>query len=268
MKHFFLDVSFRIWTFLCLSGLITACNSPYDMPYRVTLPALPDTWTEIAGVDRWHIEWINSSGDKESRDIDEGAKTRDGFEIYILQEWASPVIAYPYRSGTVLVPDTLCPAGAIFPADADVSSGTISLSWTGGVAAFLYVEFARHTDHHSLRQPQYFDWRRFRELIESDVVSEDVRLDPWLADWKTIAEKTVLSGFDRRRITAIKPQEISISAPSGGPWIGTSPFSSPIAATGKMETTLILPVRDAIDTYISKDGILRISLNTWIWIAW
>ncbi|MDR2792285.1 MAG: hypothetical protein LBB61_01280 [Treponema sp.] len=268
MNHFSLHTDSRIWVFLCLSVLVTACNDPYETSYRVTLPNLPDTWTEIAGIDRWHIEWINSSGDRESRDIHDAAVTGDGFEIHILQEWASPVIAYPYRSGTALTPAIMRPAGAIFPSDADVSSGTISLTWTGGVAAFLYLELARHTDQSSIRQPHYFDWQRFRELLESDIVPEDVRSNPWLADWKTIAKKTVSSGFDRRRITAIKPLEISIPAPVDGAWIGTSPFSAPITATGERGETLILQVCDAIDAYVSKDGVLRVSSNAWIWIGW
>jgi hypothetical protein len=240
------------------------------MLYRVTLPDLPDIWTEIVGIDRWHIEWINSNGGRESRDIDETAETRGGFEIHILQEWASPVIAYPYRNGTVLAPDTMRPAGAIFPSDADVSSGTISLTWTGGIAAFLYLELARHTDQNSTRQPQYFNWQRFRELLESDAIPEDVRSDPWLADWKTIAKKTVSSGFDSRRLTAIQPLEISLPAPADGPWIGTSPFSSPIATTGEggLEKTHILRVRDTIEAYVSRDGVLRISSNAWLWIGW
>ncbi|MDR0475627.1 MAG: hypothetical protein LBH43_18385 [Treponema sp.] len=37
------------------------------------------------------------------------------------------------------------------------------------------------------RIPWYFDWPRFRELMDSSDIPEEVRLDPWTADWKTIA---------------------------------------------------------------------------------
>ncbi|MDR1073465.1 MAG: hypothetical protein LBL45_07310, partial [Treponema sp.] len=167
-----------------------------------------------------------------------------------------------------IAPDSMRPAGAIFPSDADVSSGAISLSWTGGVAAFLYMELAKRTDTDSARQPQYFDWRRFRELLESEAIPDDIRSDPWLADWKAIAEKTVSSGFDSRRIAAIKRREIAAPAPPGEMWIGTSPFAPPIAAPAEPGKTLVLLASDAIDTYISKEGVLRISSSAWIWLPW
>jgi hypothetical protein len=271
MKQFFLHLIYGWPALFCLSTLLAACGVGYDTPYRVTLPALPDAWTAILGDNRWRIEWIHADGTKESRDVDgrEAAETGAGLEIHILQEWASPVIAYPYWEGKGIAPDVMRPAGAIFPAD--VSSGAISLSWTGGVEAFLYVELAKRADTGSARQPQYFDWQRFRELLESPVIPEDVRSDPWLADWKAIAEKTISSGFDRRRIVAINRKEIAAPSPPGEMWIGTSPFAPPVVApeeTGQPLVLLANVASDAIDTYISKEGVLRISSSAWIWLPW
>ncbi|MDR2782594.1 MAG: hypothetical protein LBB48_01925 [Treponema sp.] len=278
MKHFFLYSIYGWSAFFCLSAPLAACAAGYDMPYRVALPAVPDAWTVVLGDNRWHIEWINSNGTREIRDVDGREATESGvvsagagLEIHILQELATPVIAYPYWSGKDIAPDVMRPAGAIFPSDADVSSGTISLSWTGGVEAVLYAELARsasHAERDSTRQPQYFDWRRFRELLESAAIPENVRLDPWLADWKAIAEKTASSGFDRRRITAITRREIAVPALPGEIWIGTSPFAPPIAAPAETEKTLVLLANDAVDTYISKEGVLRVSSSAWIWTPW
>ncbi|MDR0558475.1 MAG: hypothetical protein LBG43_11550 [Treponema sp.] len=268
MKHFFIHFIHGNLAFFCLSAPLAACGAGYDMPYRVTPPSVPDAWTAVLGDNRWHIEWINSNGIRESRDVDGREASETGIEIHILQEWASPVIAYPYWNGKDIAPDAMRPAGAVFPADADISSGAISLSWTGGVAAFLYMELATRAAHGAARQPQYFDWRRFRELLESAAIPEDIRMDPWLADWKAIAEKTVSSGFDSRRIVAVKRREIAVPAPPGEIWIGTSPFALPIAAPAETGKPLVLLASDAIDTYISQEGVLRISSSAWIWLPW
>lgn len=254
-----------------MSALLAACGVGYDAPCRVALPAVPEAWLAVLGDDnRWRVEWINSSGARESRDVDgrEAARPGAGLEIHILQEWATPVIAYPYWSGRDIAPGVMRPAGAIFPSDADISSGAISLSWTGGVEAVLYLELAKRAAGDSRRRPQYFDWRRFRELLESAAIPEEIRADPWLADWKAIAEKTVSSGFDRRRIAAIKRREIAAPVPPCEMWIGTSPFAPPIAAPAETEKALALLASDAIDTYISKEGVLRVSSSAWIWMPW
>ncbi|MDR1073849.1 MAG: hypothetical protein LBL45_09285, partial [Treponema sp.] len=70
--------------FFCLSALLAACGVRYDMPYRVALPATPDAWTAVLGRNQWHIEWINSNGTRESRDIDGREAAETGVEIHIL----------------------------------------------------------------------------------------------------------------------------------------------------------------------------------------
>jgi hypothetical protein len=116
------------------------------------------------------------------------------------------------------------------------------------------------------RQPQFFDWPRFRELMDRGDISEEIRQDPWLADWRTIAQKTIRSGFDRRRITVPARQDLQAIIPQGGLWIGTSPF-----APGQRWNTgagISLPVSETGSTYISSTGMLRCSGNFWVWFPW
>jgi hypothetical protein len=106
------------------------------------------------------------------------------------------------------------------------------------------------------RKPQYFDWPRFRELFTSGGLPEDVAKNPWLAGWKSIAQKTVQSGFDKRRIKAEDRTDLSVPLDSG-PWAGTSPFAAPVENG-------IFPVRNEPDTWYSASGALRCSTEGWM----
>ncbi|MDR0707611.1 MAG: hypothetical protein LBF60_07025, partial [Treponema sp.] len=116
MKYFSLHFIYGPYALFCLSALLAACGGGYDMPYRVALPAIPDAWSVVLGDNHWHIEWIDSNGVRKSRDVDgrEAAETGYALEIHILQEWASPIIAYPYWNGKDIAPNVMRPAGAIF----------------------------------------------------------------------------------------------------------------------------------------------------------
>jgi hypothetical protein len=220
--------------------------------YRPSLPALPAAWDGLLGTPLWRVEWIDGEGREE---VYEGPGT--GLpELSFIQEWSSPVIAWPYWPERKLFPGDMKPAGAIFPWD--VSAGGIVLSWNAGVDAFFWRELAAGAGED--RPPWYFDWPRFRELFRGALLDEAVRLDPWRVDWRAMAGKTLESGFYRSRIVPRPAAELTIPG-LGGFWIGSSPFSPPMdfSPGGPM----ILPVGEAVETWVSSEGILRCGGDTW-----
>jgi hypothetical protein len=241
---------------------LNACDTGLmSRSYSLELPPLPPVWEEIPGTVHWRLEWINPEGTWEVMRI-----TGTDFPLVeVLPEWATPLMAFPYWPEQDIVPGTLRPAGGIFPFD--VRDGRIRLSWRGGVAAWFYRELIRAGDGgNSLRGPQYFDWPRFRELLEGPALSEPIRADPWLADWRSIALRTIQSGFDRRRIVPQTGEPLPVPLPHGGPWIGPSPFGVPLL--GETGEIALFPVTGSVDTYISPAGLLRCTQNVWIWLPW
>jgi hypothetical protein len=177
------------------------------------------------------------------------------------------------------LPGVFRPAGAVFPFDAEgARGGRITLSWRGGVDALFYRELASAAAALALaapetpdspvnpeRAPQNFDWPRFRELFEGTDLPEDVRNDPWAADWNVIAQATVQKGFDRRRITGETKTDVRIPVP-GILWIGVSPFAQPVKPdTGEAP---VFPVGASGSTWVSSAGILRCTVRDWILIPW
>ena len=246
--------------------LLAACeDGPIRSSYRPVLPELPGQWEEILGKAHWRLEWIGPAGTWEEFELAAGYEI-SGFSP--VQEWSTPVLAWPYWPKKNLAPGLMRPAGAIFPWDA--SGEKLNLSWEGGIRAFFWKELeaawssaARSSG--TERLPWYFDWPRFRELLESGNIPEAVRLDPWLADWKSIAVKTVQSGFDRRRIVSRPLTEISISG-LGGLWTGSSPFAPPVDAPSG--GPLRLRAADVPDTWISKEGVLKCAKAGWVLRPW
>jgi hypothetical protein len=141
------------------------------------------------------------------------------------------------------------------------------------VDAVLYWELARSVAPARVtvpRLPQNFNWPRFRELFtEKGGINEEVRINPWLADWPAIAAKIAASGFDKRRLVPEKRGELLV--PLGpGPWAGTSPFAEPLC----FDETPVFPVKKTVgmnlpvDTWVSAQGLLRCSGETWILLPW
>jgi len=241
-----------------------------DSRYSLELPKIPRGWEALLGNPHWRIEWLNEQGRKETKTI----RGNNGPEISLPPTLASGVLALPYWPDREISPGIFKPAGAIFPFDA--SGKTIVLSWRGGVDANLYWELAQAYQEAQeasappetqaaeqravSRLPWNFNWPRFRELFDDPGLNAEVRADPWLADWHSIAVKIVKSGFDKRRL--VPEDRSSLEVPVNcGPWIGTSPFASPLFFD---ETTPVFPVRPAADTWVSAEGILRCNTKTWI----
>jgi hypothetical protein len=163
------------------------------------------------------------------------------------------------------------PAGALFPWD--VSGNSLVLSWKAGVDAFFWKELSRNYEAQkgfpqvsgTPRLPWFFDWPRFRVLMESEDISPEILKNPWLADWSGIAQKTAESGFDRRRIKAEPRTEISIPWHDDF-WTATNPFVEPISL--RPGQPLILSVKESPETWVSNSGLLRCHKGAWIFIPW
>jgi hypothetical protein len=226
--------------------------------YDLELPGLPPAWKSLLGNPCWQIEWVNIEGHREMMSIGENVHA----DIAIPLTFASAVSALPFWPDKELGPGIFRPAGAIFPFD--TSGNRLILSWKGGVDANLFWELAQASSDKALsRLPQRFDWPRFRLLFDDPTLDEDIRADPWLADWRDIAEKIVLSGFDRRRLVPEPRVDLKIPV-NGGPWIGTSPFAPPLL----FEADPVFPVKPTSDTWVSAEGILRCNSEAWILIEW
>jgi hypothetical protein len=259
--------------------LLFACGgSLVDSRYKLELPELPATWETLLGFSHWRVEWVNEKGRKETRILPENGS----MEINLPPTLATAISAYPFWPAMEISPGIFKPAGAIFPFD--VNGKNLVLSWQGGVDAALYWEFlkvaggAGYEDDPTPpeteipleieraavpRLPWNFDWPRFRQLFEDSSLNVEILADPWLADWHSIAEKIVQSGFDKRRLVPEARSDMQI--PVGpGPWIGTSPFASPLL----FNSSPAFPVRAAADTWVSTEGLLRCNTEAWIVIKW
>jgi hypothetical protein len=252
-------------------GLLSSCGRPLPETYFPALPPLPPAWNEILGEARWRLEWVNRTGGRESLDI--GPGEAPGLEL--VEEGITPLLAWPYWPNRDIRAGVMKPAGAIFPYDA--AGDRIRLNWRGGVEANLYWELAAGLQTEESpwgkgsvpRQPQYFDWPRFRELLQSDSLAPELREDPWLADWKTSARRILESGFDRRRITALPRETLAIPLGDGqgALWIGASPFAR--AREPGPGGILPLEISGSVETWFSARGMIRCSTGgLWIYRPW
>jgi hypothetical protein len=233
------------------------------------MPGLPPAWEALLGSPSWRVEWLNGEGRRETATV----RGNGGVEVSLPPTWVNPVSAAPFWPDRGIGPGIFRPAGAIFPFD--VSGKSLILSWQGGVDANLYWEFAAIANEAGRepspeeaepveraavsRLPWNFNWPRFRLLFDDPTLNEEVRADPWLADWNSIAAKIVQSGFDKRRLVPETRTALEIPV-SPGPWIGTSPFAAPLL----FDAVPVFPVRPTADTWVSAEGILRCNTETWI----
>ena len=263
MKHiYFLNLRFTLALVFCLFH--AGCGLDAPSGYALMLPQPPEAWVSLLGAPHWRLEWLDSGGNRRTADILPGETVK----IELPVTWTNPVTAWPYWPAHGLIPGLFRPAGALFPFD--VSGEDLCLSWEAGPDSIFYWELVlasvnRQSDAGGEKTPANFDWPRFRELFEQDGLSESVRADPWLVDWRSAAEKTFDSTFDRRRLVPESVQSVEIPVPEG-PWYGTSPFADPLFFP--LETTPIFPVRPGVNVWFSAHGILRCNGKTWVFGEW
>jgi hypothetical protein len=265
----------NVSVFFLLLLALGACGNPaIKDEYVLEFPALPRIWQELLGDAQWRLLWIDEHG--ASRILETGG----GAAISIVTEWATPALAFPYWPGRGILPGEMRPAGAIIPFD--IRGGRLQLSWRAGAEAWFYRELAAARNAvlgkaeteaggnpaaFDKRRPEYFDWPRFRSLMNSDAVPAAVRDDPWSVNWQDAAIRTVQSGFDRRRILEQAAEELTAprTALGEGPFAGPSPFAGPLFPAP--DKGYRFPVSSRRDTYVSAEGILRVSGKTWVYYS-
>jgi len=249
---------FKLTILFIVSVQLISCADRFPSSYKLEFPETPEPWVSLLGEPHWRLEWLNADGEKQVK-ICPPRDSQNKIELELPVTWTNPVTAWPYWPEHNLFQGQFKPAGALFPFD--VNGDYLNLSWEAGHDTVFYWELALANEKDYSKVPANFDWVRFRELFTAKTLSEAVCEDPWLPDWRYIAEKTITSGFDRRRITAEAAVPVSIPV-FEGPWYGTSPFAKPVLAE-KGEIP-VFPVRSDVNVWISGSGILRISGKTWI----
>ena len=247
----------QAFSVLALALQLVSCGDRFPSSYVLELPEVPSAWVSLLGEPHWRLEWIDQNSQKQMVDYPPGSC--GGIEIEIPVIWTNPVTAWPYWQAHNLPVNIFKPCGALFPLDA--ANGRLRLSWEAGADTIFYWELALANNQNDSRLPSNFDWHRFRELFESETLSEAVRQDRWVVNWRSLAERTTDSNFDRRRIVAEAAELKHIPVPAGT-WYGASPFVKPLFfAEGEQP---IFPVRPGINVWISANGILRVNGNTWV----
>ena len=254
---------FRSIIIFAVSLLFSGCEDLLQTTYVLKLPQTPDSgystgdWVSILGAPHWRLEWLDTNGQMQKADIRPG----ENLVVELPVTWVNPVTAWPYWPSHNLIPGQFMPAGALFPFD--VYEGSLVLSWESGPDVIFYRELSFAGDKNLSRSPAYFDWNRFRGLFRDKMLDEAVLKDPWLVDWRSVAEKTVASGFDRRRLVP-KPSKL-ITIPALGAsthWFGASPFAKPLIFAENENPAF--PVSAGVNVWISTEGILRCTADAWV----
>jgi hypothetical protein len=157
------------------------------------------------------------------------------------------------------------PAGAVFPYDA--SGDALTLSWEAGPEAQFFLYLAAQTSRGEAAPAKNrawtFNWPRFRELLRGPSVPPEIQADPWLAPWRSIAERTIQSGFDSRRIKVPEGRKtLSITLPAEGPWFGASPFIP--AYPWRAGETVQIEAGEEAETLVSPMGQIRYGGGLWM----
>jgi hypothetical protein len=258
--------------FLCLLLFLSCGLRDGEAPARLEFPPLPAAWAELLGEPRWCIRYY-AGAERE-------AYLEDGGEFFLSPSATGPVLAWPYWPARRLEPGDFRPAGLILPYDGRPPEGAprLVLSWRGGVDAWFYqaldraaldrapVEKATAGDAEPPRRGGNFNWPKFRELFSDPSVPQEIREDPWRADWEAVAEKTLSSGFRKQWLVVVETSPLSISAPPG-PWISPSPFAGPLEF-GAGPCVFPVGPGPAVQAWYSAWGILHCSGKSWMLLPW
>jgi hypothetical protein len=246
---------------------LVCCGDSFPSKYVLELPNLPSAWVSLLGEPCWRVEWLNPDGGRQSAEIRHGAS----ISVEIPVTWANPVTAWPFWSSHNMAPGLFKPSGALFPLDVD--GNRLRLSWEAGPETVFYWELALANEEDMSRSPANFDWLRFRNLFkEGTLKEEDARKDPWLIDWRSVAERTITSGFRQTYLTKGLAVDLTIDEfPGTGPWYGASPFAEPLFF--EEDEALVFPVRSGgkaggFNVWVSEEGILKVSEKTCVFTEW
>jgi len=250
----------RILFVLIAGSLVTACDPlvPAGAALGYRLPVVPDGWSAVLGPPQWRLEWRDADGRRQWRQGTEPSGSLD-----LDRTRAGAVLAYPYWPEAGILAGEVRPAGGIFPFD--VADDTLVLSWLGGVAAGFFRELAAAAgDVQTV--PERFDWPRFRAALTADSLPATVRADPWLVDWRSVAQRTRAAGFDRRRLVPQATEPLTLRVPRPGPWVSDSPFYAVADWTEGAYTDLELTTSG--NTYFCPQGRWRCGREASLFSPW
>ncbi len=250
----FMNIKALLW-FLGAAVLLTlSCEWPLGARERsVFFPSSPAAWTRLYGRPVWSVRWRDTEGKEERLD-----GVTESIPLTIHVDFCSRILAYPYWPLAGIPPGLARPAGALM-LWADRARG-IELSWEGGVEAIFYDELRLAGGEAAA---QCFNWPRFRASLASSEIEDELNGDPWTVDWRTVALKSVTSGFDLRRLRPRKTSPISCLIALEGPWAYDSPFkNAPIVLPG---ANIDLYASEAPATLFGPRAFLRYSSDTAIW---
>jgi hypothetical protein len=261
MKLSIITISFA----LLFQAFLLSCSALLPDSYRAALPPLPQSWTTV--LDGAQVSWRFQYLDREGRLQVVDAGPGKNAALNIAWEYTSAVLAWPYTSRMEW--GTLFPAGAIFPLD--VKGGSIVLSWEAGPQAWFYHELSRAGIDAS-----GFNWTKFRPFYSEirEKMAESAADDPWLLDWKGIAQKIAARGFKRSDFNLKKSEKLQLALPpellSVEAWAEQSPFTALHEVPHCGEGTLSLNLRpgNQATCLISKRGILKYQNGIQFWLAW
>lgn len=239
--------------------ILTGCGNQSQTQFSLETPEIPENWLYLLGKPNWRIEWLELDGHLMTIDVEPGKS----IVVNPPTTWVNPVIAWPYWPNYKIIPGFFKPAGALFPFD--VHENTIFLSWEAGVDAFFYRELDIASVKSASKLPKNFNWPNFRELLNQETTNQSICNDPWLVNWQKVAEKTVNSNFDKRQLVPEQKELVKIPV-SKGPWYGASPFAE--ALYSENDESMVFPVMDEVELWISKEGILRCNRKNYVLENW
>lgn len=246
----------KVFIPVCIVVFFVACTSDFGSEeLAATAPAVPEAWLSALGQPVWLFKWYGPDGRERSAESSTGS-----MPLALPDAAASPILAYPHWPDLGIQAGTGRPAGAIVPFG--VAGGAVALTWKGGVAGVFYRELL-HASGGESRLPEYFDWPRFAALLESDQLDGAVRADPWIVDWRSVAIRTRVTGFDRRRLKSRPVTALRVVLPCGGPWVASSPFSAALTVSG--DGSAEVSASEDADTLLSPSGELRFNARAWVW---
>jgi hypothetical protein len=245
---------------IVLALQLACCGDHLSSLYTLEFPQTPEHWVSLLGEPHWRVEWLSPEGRRQTADILPGGS----LQIEIPATWTNPVTARPYWPGSGLYAGLFMPAGALFPFD--VNGNRLCLNWEAGIDTVFYWELVQAAgSQNNAKNPAHFDWPRFRELFQPEVLNTEVVHDPWLVDWRYVAERTIGANFDRRRLIPQTADFVDIPVPAG-PWYGTSPFAEPLSFTeGEPH---LFPVRPGLNVWVCREGLLRVNGNIRVFKEW
>lgn len=218
----------------------------------IVLPQPSALEKEVWGDFHWELETLSCDGF-----INHGRIDGDSYCLQVergafLALWVYPVALFAKGPQALSLP-----AGGLYPSD--LRRGRLELDWEGGLLAHFFLELVRREGPGG-RRAACFNWRRLRLLFEEDRIEKEagreglLPRDPWSIDWALAAQKTLDSGFDRRRLALPKKGRAIVFPAVGGPFLADSPW---LRSQGTLQESSFILYGEGIRFHISSSHVWK-----------